>query len=55
MKYGLCNLSLVPLRLEASDKSEMVTQVLYGEHFKIIEEKPNGPKLGLLLMNMKAG
>ncbi len=37
MKYGLCNLSLVPLRLEASDTSEMVSQLLYGDHFKIIE------------------
>lgn len=47
MKYGLCNLSLVPLRLEASDKSEMVTQVLYGEHFKIIEEKTKWSKIRL--------
>lgn len=47
MKYGLCNLSLVPLRLEASDKSEMVTQVLYGEHFKIIEEKNHWFKIRL--------
>lgn len=39
MKYGLCNLSIVPVRLEADDTSEMVTQVLYGEHFKVIEER----------------
>lgn len=37
MDYGICNLSIVPLRAEASDSSEMVTQVLYGEHFKILE------------------
>lgn len=39
MKYGLCNLSVIPLRLEPSNTSEMVSQLLYGEHFKIIEER----------------
>ena len=37
MNYGLCNLSIVPLRLEDSDRSEMVSQVLYGDLFEIIE------------------
>lgn len=37
MQYGICNLSIVPCRAEASDKSEMVTQLLFGEHFQIIE------------------
>ncbi len=37
MNYGLCNLSIVPLRSEASDRSEMISQVLYGELFEIIE------------------
>lgn len=41
MDYGICNLSVVPLRAEASDASEMVTQVLYGEHFKILENRKN--------------
>ncbi len=39
MDYGICNLSVAPLRAEASDVSEMVTQVLYGEHFKILETR----------------
>ncbi|PKP25552.1 MAG: hydrolase Nlp/P60 [Bacteroidetes bacterium HGW-Bacteroidetes-2] len=39
MKYGLCNLSVIPLRRDASNTSEMVSQLLYGEHFKIIEER----------------
>jgi len=38
MNYGICNLSIVPLRSEASDKSEMISQVLYGELFTIIDE-----------------
>ena len=39
MRYGLCNLSIVPLRAEPSDKSELVSQVLYGEHFKVLEKR----------------
>lgn len=35
--YGICNLSIVPCRKEPSDKSEMVTQLLFGEHFYILE------------------
>jgi hypothetical protein len=37
MQYGVCNLSVVPLRAEASDTSEMVSQLVYGEHFKILD------------------
>ncbi|MDU8886971.1 C40 family peptidase [Yeosuana sp. MJ-SS3] len=39
MQYGICNLSIVPIRFEPSDKSELVSQLLYGEHFKIIEKR----------------
>jgi hypothetical protein len=35
--FGICNLAIVSLRAEASDKSEQVSQLLFGEHFKIIE------------------
>lgn len=38
MNYGISGLSLIPVRKEPSEKSEMVTQVLFGEHFEIIEE-----------------
>lgn len=33
-----CNLSIVPLRAEASHRSEMVSQLLFGETFEILEE-----------------
>ena len=39
MKYGVCHLSVVPCRLEPSDTSEMVTQLLFGETVKVYEEK----------------
>jgi len=45
MKYGLCHLSIVPMRLEANDTSEMVSQLLYGEHFKVIEERKNWSRI----------
>lgn len=47
MHYGICNLSLVPLRLEASDKSELVSQLLYGDHFKVLEKRKNWSKIRL--------
>jgi len=39
MQYGLCYLSVVPLRLEASDTSELVSQLLYGDCFKVLEHR----------------
>lgn len=45
MQYGICNLSIVPLRLETSDTSEMVSQVLYGEHFKVLEQRKSWSKI----------
>ncbi|WP_298152905.1 C40 family peptidase [Flavobacterium sp.] len=36
--YGICNLAIIPLRAEASDKSEIVSQVLFGEHFEVLEQ-----------------
>lgn len=39
MQYGICHLSIVPLRASASHESEMVSQLLYGEHFKILEDR----------------
>ena len=45
MQYGVCNLSLVPLRFEPSDKSEMISQILYGEHFTILEKQKKWSKI----------
>ena len=36
MKFGVCPLNLVPLRAEASHKSEMVSQLLFADTFKIL-------------------
>lgn len=38
-KYGVCNLSVIPLRAKANDKSEILSQLLFGDHFEILELK----------------
>ncbi|PZR20853.1 MAG: hydrolase Nlp/P60 [Flavobacterium psychrophilum] len=45
--FGICNLAIVPLRLEPSDRSEMTTQVLFGEHFKILEQTEKWSRIEL--------
>ena len=51
MLYGICNLSIVPLRLEPTDTSEMVSQVLFGEHFKVLEKRKKWSKIRLQFDN----
>lgn len=36
--FGICNLAIIPLRAEPNDRSEIVSQVLFGEHFEVLEE-----------------
>jgi len=38
---GICNVSVAPVRAEKSDRSEMVTQMLFGESAEIIEVHEN--------------
>ncbi|MEN3325162.1 C40 family peptidase [Mariniflexile soesokkakense] len=47
MLYGICNLSIVPLRNEPTDTSELVSQVLYGDIFKILEQRKSWSKIRL--------
>ena len=47
MNYGICNLSVIPLRIEPNDESEMVSQVLFGEHFKVLEKSKQWRKIRL--------
>lgn len=51
MQYGICNLSIIPLRIEPSDKSEQISQLLFGEHFKILETSKNWSKVHLSFDN----
>ncbi|UKM63676.1 C40 family peptidase [Flavobacteriaceae bacterium GSB9] len=47
MQYGICNLSIVPLRNEPTDTSELVSQVLYGDFFKVLEQRKNWSRIRL--------
>lgn len=47
MQYGISNLSIIPMRGEASDKSEMVNQILFGEHFKVLNSQKKWSKIRL--------
>lgn len=47
MQYGVCNLSLVPLRQDPSDVSEMTSQILYGECFEILEHQKKWSRIKL--------
>jgi cell wall-associated NlpC family hydrolase len=45
IEYGICTLSVVPLRAEASDKSEMISQLLFGECFSVLEKQEKWIKI----------
>lgn len=37
--YGFCNIAMIPLRKQAFHRSEMVSQLLFGEAYEIIEQE----------------
>ena len=37
MQYGISNLSIIAMRSESKDQAEIVNQILFGEHFKVLE------------------
>ena len=45
MKYGISTLSIVPVRQLPSDTAEMTTQLLFGEHFKVLEIRKKWSKV----------
>ena len=47
MKFGISNLSIIPQRSEANDKAEMINQILFGEHFKVLEIRKKWSKIRL--------
>jgi cell wall-associated NlpC family hydrolase len=49
--YGICNLSIVPLRAEESNQSEMTSQVLFGEVFEVTEKQKEWSKIRLTFDN----
>lgn len=41
LAYGICNQSVIPCRAEPSDRAEMTTQLLFGEHFAVLRKQGN--------------
>jgi hypothetical protein len=39
MQYGICPLSIVPIRVSPEESATMMSQLLFGEHFKILETR----------------
>jgi hypothetical protein len=37
MEFGMCNLAVIPVRKEPSDRAEMTTQLLFGDLFEILQ------------------
>lgn len=37
MSFGIADLSIIPMRSEKSDRSEMVSQILFGEVYEVLE------------------
>lgn len=37
MSFGIADLSIIPMRNEKSDRSEMISQILFGEMYQILE------------------
>ena len=48
MRYGFCSLPVVPMRAEASDRAEMVSQLLFGDTF-VVEQQDE--KWSLIVMD----
>jgi hypothetical protein len=47
MQYGISSLSIIAMRNEAADQAEMVNQILFGEHFKVLEVRKKWSRIRL--------
>ena len=36
LDFGVCRLSLIPVRAEGKDQAELTTQLLFGEHYEVL-------------------
>ncbi|MFX0557740.1 NlpC/P60 family protein [Maribacter sp. CXY002] len=45
MQYGICPLSIVPVRDSPDESAAMISQLLFGEHFKILETRKYWSKI----------
>ncbi|MBS1652690.1 MAG: C40 family peptidase [Bacteroidetes bacterium] len=45
MAYGICLMAVIPCRKDASNLSEMVTQLLFGEIYRVVEQTDDWLKI----------
>ncbi|MEP2237080.1 MAG: NlpC/P60 family protein [Maribacter sp.] len=45
MQYGICQLSVVPVKNNPDEVSQLITQLLFGEHYKVLECRKNWSKI----------
>ncbi|HTE32229.1 MAG TPA: C40 family peptidase [Chryseolinea sp.] len=38
LDYGVCRLSIVPVRMEPTDKAEQISQLLFGDHYEVLTQ-----------------
>ncbi len=53
MLYGICSLSVVAVRSSAGLDSAMISQFLYGEHFKVLEQRKHWSKVRSAFDNLE--
>ncbi len=46
---GVCRLSIVPVRAEGRESSELVTQLLFGDHYTVLESSKESEWLRILI------
>ena len=54
MQYAICNLGIVSLRAQPAHHAEMISQLLYGETFQILEEKSNWSRIQTAFEGLEA-
>lgn len=47
MEFGICHLNCIAVRQEASNRSEMLSQMLFGETFQVIQKENEWVKIQL--------
>ncbi len=48
MPFGICPLSVIAVRVAADDSSQMITQLLYGDSFRIIDSRKHWRKIRVM-------
>lgn len=49
--YAICRVAIAPIRAEASDRSEIYTQLLFGDAFEILERQEKWARIRTLYEN----